>query len=119
LDADLQSLAEIWGSSDTCGSAINMAVVGECDDGTDFVFNSTGHTSEVRYFTDAGTFIALATGSDSIDATCLGQQYWPTFVTCQQPTITEVLCGDYQIGDPVQLPWDEEANAKLEAIFGR
>lgn len=120
LDADLQSIADVWGASETCGTAIISAVIGECADGTDFIFHSTGHTSEVRYFSDAGEFIALATGSDSIERTCLGQSYWPTFVDCQQPVVTEeALCGNPQVGDPVRLPWSADVNADLEAFFNR
>jgi hypothetical protein len=118
LDADLESIADVWGADDTCGTRIISTVIGECADGTDFVFHSTGHTSEVRYFS-GGQFVALATTTDSIDRTCLGQTYWPSFVTCQQPVVREVLCGNSEVGDSVALPWSEEITSSREAFFRR
>jgi hypothetical protein len=118
LDATLESIAEEWGASDTCGIPIISAVIGDCEDGTHFIFRNTGHTSEVRYF-NGSQFIALATTTDTIDRTCLGQSYWPSFVTCEQPVASEVLCGSSEVGDSVLLPWSEEVTTSREATFPR
>jgi hypothetical protein len=103
---DLDPTRDEFADPEQCGSATLFAVEGLCADGRPFLYRGTGFTTEVRYFTSGGSFLALSTTTDVISEPCFGQSYWPEPVACPDAVVSDVLCGTtFAPGDAVSLPF--------------
>lgn len=89
-----------------CEDAFPFVVVGECADGKKFLFNGGGFTALVQYYSaEDDTFVGLETQTDVVMPPCNGKGFWPEPVACEEPTVTEVVCGTlYDVGEVVSLP---------------
>ena len=97
-----------WSAS--CDSELLFLAEGECDDGKTWLYQGTGHSTEVRYFDDDQQFLGLGTTTDSqlVGDSCDSASYWPGPIACLDATVTNVHCGDsYEVGDSPDLPWAE------------
>lgn len=89
-----------------CDDVRFFDVAGSCADGKQFLYRSNGLTSVARYYSaDTGEFVGFTQQSDAIDLVCSGRHYWPNSVRCDNPTVTEAICGrSYAVGDVISLP---------------
>jgi hypothetical protein len=106
---DFSTTREQWSAAELCGSTYTLVVGGQCSDGTLFLYNSTGFTSEVRYYGGAGGFMALSTTTDVVSPPCGGAGYWPEAVLCDGALVSDVWCGDtISVGTELELPWSSD-----------
>jgi len=105
FDASRQALLDEANQMD-CDEFRNL-YAGECV-GQNLVFlrTSTGFSFQVRYFNaQTGHFVAAAGGTDAGDPFCVGRGFAPFRVECDNPIVTEVICGtNLQPGDDIFLP---------------
>lgn len=77
-----------------------ITVVGECGDGTVFLYELWSEGAEVDYFDPVtGAFLARETLTDMRDAACSGRGYWPAPGVCTDPVVTEIIHGGLMLGD--------------------
>lgn len=79
---------------------------GECSNDRLILVEDLG---EVSYFyiydRSTGAFLGLRSITDVLDWPCEGVGYWPEMISCGDPVVKEVVCGDdYEVGDALWLP---------------
>lgn len=86
-----------------CASDFPFAVAGRCADGTRFLYELLDLFSLVGYFDEnTGAYFAFQTTSDVVIPPCNGVFYGPTRFSCEDATVTEVLCGNaFDVGDMI------------------
>lgn len=88
-----------------------VVVEGRCAQELTFVHQHNGTVGEVRYFDASGLFVGLATSTDDVDQTCLGQSFWPEPIACDDAVVNAVPCGQWPQGGSITLPWADGSPA--------
>jgi hypothetical protein len=93
----------------SCSAGLLYAVEGVCASGRKIIATGTGFTSEIKFYATNGNFEGLITQTDVVMRPCMGQSFWPEFLQCEAPTVTQNLCGGpFEVGDPAfQNRWSE------------
>lgn len=101
-EADIPDFEQTWAEavssarSETCDgeSRLRAVALGECDTGLLIVSRSTGlFVANALYDPETAEFVAVRTGSDSLDGVCDGGEYWPVDAECNGAEFTEFVCG--------------------------
>ena len=105
--ADFEAALETWAEFPSCDESTGGWLVGgQCEEDVGFVFVSDGLHERVHFFgADTGRFLGQRILSDAVDMQCVGLTYWPIWVECTGPIVTEVECGSLlRVGDLIELP---------------